>query len=109
VAPERLELLVPVRLELVEPGRERGDRLRAEPEHPGPRVGGGPLVGDQAGLEQHTQMAAHCRGGHPGRRGQLAGPPRALAEKLDHLPAGGVGQRGKQFADAWFLAHADNI
>jgi hypothetical protein len=51
-------------------------------------------------------MAAHRRGGYPGRRGQLAGPPRALAEKLDHLAPSGVGQRGKQLADAWFLAHS---
>ena len=45
VSLERTQLVVPVRLELIEPGPQCHDRLRSEPEDPHPGVFGYPLVG----------------------------------------------------------------
>ena len=56
---EGLELLGPAGLDLVQPGLDRRDRLRPQPEHPRPRVPLQSLVLDDQGREENPQMPAH--------------------------------------------------
>jgi hypothetical protein len=56
---KRPQLLVPVRLDLVQPGPHGHDRFPAEPEDPHPGVPGAPLVGHDPGRQQHPQVLAH--------------------------------------------------
>ena len=81
-----------MRLHLVEPGFDAGHRIGTKAEHAHPRVVGRPLVGDDPRLEKYPQVAAHRRAGHPGRAGDLASPPGALAQQLNHLAPGRVGK-----------------
>ena len=72
----------------------------------------GPLVSDDAGLEQHLQMPAHRRGGHAHGGRQLASSARFLTKQLHNLAPRRVGQGAEDYGDVrvnWpFLAHRDN-
>ncbi len=93
---EGLKLGAPVRLKLIQPGLQGHHRLRPQPEDPHPRIARGPLVSDDAGLQQHPQVTAHCRGGRARGGGKLPGAVRAGPEQLHDLPSGRVGQGTEQ-------------
>jgi hypothetical protein len=105
VSLERLELLAPVGLELVEPRLERDDRLRAQPEHPRPGIVRQPLVGDDPDLQQHAQMAAHRRRRHPRRIGELARASRPRAEKAHDGAPGGISEGNEERCDLLVEIH----
>ena len=96
VGLERSQLLGPERLHLVEPGLEsdkafgaqastRGAGRRRRPAPPRPA----------RSPRARLQVTAHRRCAHLDRGRQLARPERAGAEQVDHLPPGGIGQRGE--------------
>lgn len=82
-----------MRLQLIEPGLDRGDRVWPELEQADPGVGGRSLVGDHSGGEQYPQVPAHRGPRCSRRRGDLARPPRSVAQELNDVAAGGVCQR----------------
>lgn len=90
---KRRELNVPVRLQLVQPGLHGDQGLRAEPEEAGACVGGSPLVGDDARLEQHPQVPAHGRRRDADCSRQLSSPARSFAEQFNNVQPGWVCQR----------------
>jgi hypothetical protein len=92
VAPERGELLVPVRLELVEPSLDVSHRLRPKSEDASTGIVGDALVGDEAGLEQYSQVAAHDRAGRARGSGELASTAGLVAKQLENAPAGRVSE-----------------
>src|SRR5205823_8062266 len=82
VVAERAELLGPERLDLVEPGLQRDQAVAAEPVHARSRVVLAHLHIYEAAGPQHAEMVAHGRPPHAGRLGEVARPPRPLAEEL---------------------------
>jgi hypothetical protein len=96
-----------VRLQLIEPRLDRDDRIGAQAEHPHPRVAGWALVGDDAGLEQHSQVPAHPRPGDTGRIRNLARPPGSLAQQLHHPASSRVGESLEHRTDV--VHHRANI
>ena len=97
---ERVQLLVPVRLQLIEPRLERDRSVRAASRNTRTRASvGDPFVDHDPRLEQDAQVAAH-RGRRRARRGrELTRPVRALAEELHDVPAGRVGERPEDAVD----------
>lgn len=89
---ERMQLVVPVRLKLIEPRPECGHRLRSKPEDPNPRVLGRTFVGHHAGLEEDTEVLARRRWRKAGLLGELARAPGPSAQKLHDAEPGRVGE-----------------
>ena len=83
-------MFVPVGLDLIKPRLHGEHRLAAQAEHPHARVLWTALIGDDSRLQQRPQMLAHRRCREAEVIGELAGPTRALAEKLDHTKTGRV-------------------
>jgi hypothetical protein len=81
-----------VRLELVEPSLDVSHRLGPQSEDAGTGIVGDALVGDEAGLEEYSQVAAHHRAGRAHSRGELARTAGLVAEQLENAPAGRVGE-----------------
>jgi hypothetical protein len=96
VLPERLQLLVPMGLELVEPPLQCDHGLGAEPKDPYPCVFLRPFIPDDPGLQKDPQVPAHGWGGCRRRSGELACSARAGTEDLHDVTAGGIGQRLEQ-------------
>src|SRR5882757_473765 len=92
VPHERPQLLLPVRLDLVEPGLYGDDGLLAQPEDPQPGVVRHSLVDDQPGGQQDPQVPAHRRRRRPGRGSKLSRSPRPLPQQPHHLPPGRISQ-----------------
>jgi hypothetical protein len=90
---ECTELLVPVRLDLVEPRLQGQHRFSPEAKDAQTRIARDALVGDEASLKQDPQVPAHDGGGRPGSHCELAGPTLAVTEKLDHAPPRRIGER----------------
>ena len=90
---ERTELLVPMRLELIEPRLERQHRFPPKVKDTQARVARGALVRDQARLEKDPQVAAHDGRGRTGDVSQLPGTVRSVTEHLDDAPPRRVGER----------------
>ncbi len=110
VSLERAQLVVPVRLELIEPRLERDDRLGSEAEDPNPGVLGYAFVGDDPGFEEHAQMLAHCRCRQTGRLGEFPGTPGADAQELHDAETSRVRQRLEQWCQlgSTICSHEDN-
>ena len=103
---ESAELVGPERLHLVEPRSERGERLPAQAVDMDARVLGEALLLDQTAVPQDPQVPAHRRpaGARAGR--QVAGPPRPLAQQLDHPAPGRLGERSERGVQ--FINHSGN-
>ena len=87
------ELLVPVRLDLIEPRLQGDERLGPQPEHPHPGVGRDPFV-DHDPASSSTRRCRLIAGAEvPDCGCELTGAVRPLAEQLHDLPAGRVGER----------------
>jgi hypothetical protein len=96
VVLERAELLVPVRLKLVEPGLERRDGLGPEAEDAQPCIVRHALVGDQTRLEENPQVPAHDRRRGAGGRSKLTCAVRAVPEKLHDAAPRRIGERAEE-------------
>jgi hypothetical protein len=99
VVLEGTELLVPVGLQLVEPGLERQHRLGTEPEHPSAGVLGQSLVGDDPGVQQDPEVPTHRGGRRAEGVGELAGAARPLTEQLDDLAPDSVSEGLEECVD----------
>ena len=96
---ERPELLGPERFDLVEPGLQRDERLRAQSIHPEASVFVDELGLDEPALTQHPQVTAHRGTAHADARGQLACPLRPGSEKVDDRPPGRIRKRRERHVD----------
>lgn len=93
---EREQLVVPVRLELVEPCPQRDHRLWSKPEDPNAGVFRWTFVGDDAGSEEDSQVLAHRRSSKALRCGQLASTARSVTQELHDTDPGRVRERLEQ-------------
>jgi hypothetical protein len=93
VALESTELLVPMRLELIEPRLDLQYRLATQAEDAQARIARDALVRNEAGVEEDAQVAAHHRRGCTSGRSQLPGAVRPITEDLDDAPPRRVGER----------------
>ena len=94
-----MQVLVPLDLQLVEPGLYRSHRLRAQPEHSGASVASGSLVGSNASVEEHAQVTTHRGRRDPGSSSQLPRAAGAGSQQFDHNPARRIGQGIKDLID----------
>jgi hypothetical protein len=92
VGLERLELHVPVGLQLIEERLHGNERARTKSEDPSTRIVGDALIGHHADLEEHLEVPAHGRAGAVGVGGELAGAARPLTEESENFPSGRVGE-----------------
>jgi hypothetical protein len=106
VALERSELLIPMRLLLIQPSLQSDQALRTKVKYAQPGVFQAPLVRNHAGVEQHSQMAAHGGGGQTGGLRQLPGAHWPVAEELDNMATRWVAQGAEQSVD--IRCHVDN-
>jgi hypothetical protein len=95
-----------MRLLLIQPSLESDQPLRTKMKHAQPGVFQAPLVGNNAGLEQHPQVTAHGWGGQAGCLRQLAGAHWPVAEELDDMATCWVAQGAEQSVD--MRCHDDN-
>jgi hypothetical protein len=107
---ERAQLVVPVRLKLIEPGPECGHRLRSKPEDANPRVLGRTFVGHHAGLQEDTQVLARRSRRQARLFGEFTSEPRPGAQKLHDREPGGIGKGMEQRSQrpSAIHHHADN-
>ena len=108
---EGLELLIPLGLELVEPGLQCDHRVGPKPEETDTSIFGRAFVVDHSGAKQYPQMPAHGRGGQPRRLGQVSGSARTGAKQLHDVTPSGIGQgleEGRD-GDIAICDHASNI
>jgi hypothetical protein len=89
---ERRKLLIPVRLQLIEPRLQRHDRMWPQAEVPQPCITRRPLVDHDPSLQEYPQMSAHRWGRHSDGGREFPGPTRSLAEHFHDLAPGWVGQ-----------------
>ena len=89
---ERVELRLPVLAVAVEPQRGLEDRpgIEAAPADPA-----GALLLDEAGADQHLDMARHRLQRDVKRRGQFRDEQILAVEPRQHRAPDGVGERGK--------------
>src|SRR5215471_15147320 len=93
---ERQELPAPELLGVYKPVLERIHRLGCEPVDAHARVQSPVLFGNEAAHPERSQMTAHSRCAHTRKPGKLSGRLWSIAQKLDHLAALGIGQRGQR-------------
>jgi hypothetical protein len=90
---KRTELLVPVRLELVEPSLQRQHRFSLEAKDAQASIVRDTLVGHETRLEQDPQVPTHDGRGRSGGSRELPGAALPASEKLEYAPARGIGER----------------
>lgn len=91
MAPEGVELPVPVPLLFLEPLLEPDQAFWPEVEDTQARIVGAPFVGDHSSPQQDPQVPAHGGWRESGRVGELAGAHRFTAQELHHATTAGVG------------------
>jgi hypothetical protein len=88
-----------MRLLLIQPSLESDQPFRTKMKHAQPGVFQAPLVSNNAGLEQHPQVAAHGGSGQTGCLRQLTGAHWPVAEELDDMATRWVAQGAEQSVD----------
>jgi hypothetical protein len=106
VALERVELLVPLRLQLVQPGLKSDQPIGTEMKHAQSGVFLASLVGHHAGMEEHPEVSAHGGCGETSRLSQLAGAHGPAPKQFDDVATRGVRQRAEESVD--IHRHRDN-
>lgn len=97
--PESHELVIPVRVDVIQPPPQDRERLRAQLIHPHPGVVFDVGAFDKSSLSKHPQMAARRWATHPERSGNLAGPKGTIAQQVDDLSARWFRQGGEGAID----------
>ena len=90
---ERLELVIPHRLDILHPRPEPGERLGPELDDPGTGILLQDLLGDESRAPENPEVAAHRRPAHRQRLGHLTRALGLASQALDDGSAGRVGQR----------------
>jgi hypothetical protein len=106
VALERVELLVPLRLQFVQPRLEADQPIGTEMKDAQSGIFIASLVGYNAGMEEQPEVSTHGRCGDARSLGQLASAHGPAPKQLDDVATRGVRQCAEESVD--IHRHRDN-